>query len=90
MQAEIDMMYLKEHYQPNPKIRYCPSIAAAAKTGRKKTIKRVKGALEKKSKKRRTKVKLSSMEALELGEEMLMDDDNSVKGGDESGKIGEV
>jgi hypothetical protein len=50
MQAGLDMMYIKQHYMPNPKICYCPSIAVAAKTGRKKNIKRVKGALERKGK----------------------------------------
>ncbi len=77
MQAGIDMAYLKENYQPNPKIRYCPSIAAAAKTRRKKNMKRAKGALErggKKRKKKDTKLKLTFMEELELGPEMFMDD----------------
>jgi len=76
MHAGIDMVYLKDNYQPNPKIRYCPSIAAAAKPGRKKNLKRAKGALERggKRKKKDTKMKLTSMEELELGPEMFMDD----------------
>lgn len=92
LQAGIDMAYLKEHNHPNPKVRYCPSISAAAKTGRKKKMKRVKGALERKKKrsKKEGKVKLSSMEALELGPEMFMVDGDSVKGGAENGEVGEV
>ena len=85
----------------------CPSIAAAAKTGRKKKMKRAKGALERggKRKKKDTKLKLTFMEELELGPEMLMDDgmgeakigdgeakigDGEAKIGDGEAKIGEV
>jgi hypothetical protein len=91
MQAGLDMMYIKQHYVPNPKIRYCPSIAAAAKTGRKKNIKRVKGALERKGKqsKKEPMHKLTSIEELELGPEMFLG--NEYKAGDGAQKMmGEV
>ena len=35
-----------EDHHPNPKVRYCPNVAAAAKTGRKKNLKRFKSPLE--------------------------------------------
>ena len=70
MQAGLDKWYLKNNYQPNPKLRYAPSIAAVAKAGRKKDLKQEKGPLEKKGKKK--KVKLTLIEKLELGTEIQM------------------
>ena len=54
-----------------------PSIAAANKAGRKKNLKRGKSLLETK-KKGKKKVKLTSMEELELGAEMQMGRDELV------------
>ena len=34
MNTGFDIQYLKNIYQPNKKLRYCPKIAAAEKTGR--------------------------------------------------------
>ena len=74
MRGGLDIQYLKNNYQPNPKLRYCPNIAAAAKAGRKKNMKRFKSPLEKKAKKRKAtpKIKLTATEEMELGEDMKM------------------
>ena len=77
IQAGVDILYMKTNYQPNPKLRYPPSIAAANKAGRKKNLKRGKSPLETK-KKGKKKVKLTSMEELELGAEMQMGRDELV------------
>ncbi len=56
MKAGFDIKYLQQNYQPNPKARYCPNVAAAAKSGRPKNMKRIKSLLEgSKKKKRKTK-----------------------------------
>ena len=73
-QAGFDMQFLKEKWQPNPKLRYCPKLAAAAKTGRKKNLKRHKSPLEKgkKRKKKEASTELTELEETELGEELKM------------------
>ena len=74
IRAGFDIQYLKENYQPNPKHRYCPKIAAAAKAGRKKNlVKCFTSPLEQGAKKMgKKRVKLSAMEEMELGEDMKM------------------
>lgn len=75
MHAGFDIQYLKDKYQPNPKSHYCPKIAAAAKTGRKKNLKRFKSPLEKgASKKRRKSKKNPALEVTESGEDGQMAD----------------
>ena len=63
-----------DNYQPNRKLRYCPKVAARAKTGRKKNLKRHKSPLEKSGKKKNKgkKVALTELEELELGEDIKM------------------
>ncbi len=68
---------MKTNYQPNLKLQYPPSIAAANKPGSKKNLKRGKIPLETKNKGKK-KVKLTSMEELELGAEMQMRRDKLV------------
>ena len=73
MNVGFNIQYLKDNYQPNQKLHYCPKIAAAAKAGRPKNLKRNKGPLENKTKNKKAKrVKLTEVEELELGEEMKM------------------
>ena len=92
MHGGVDMAHIKNHYQPNWKLKYPPSIAAAAKLGRKKNLKRGKGPLEKKGKKK--KVKLTPMEELELGAEMdaeeLFADNGEVGNAQNEGQVGIV
>ena len=61
MHCGFDMQYLKDHYQPNPKARYCPKVAAAAKSGRKKNMKRFKSPLEEGGKKKGGRKKKSKV-----------------------------
>ena len=72
--AGFDLQYLKDNHQPDRKLRYCPKIAAAAKAGRPKNLKRIKGPLENKKKKKKKvkRVELTELEESELGEEMKM------------------
>ena len=46
LNAGFDIHYLKNNYHPNPKLRYCPKMAAAERTGRKKSLRRHKSPLE--------------------------------------------
>ena len=75
--AVFDIQYLKDNYQPNRKLRYCPKVAAAAKAGRKKNLKRHKSPLESNKKKKKMKkakrVELTELEESELGEDMKME-----------------
>ncbi len=57
MKAGFDIKYLQQNYQPNPKARYCPNVAAAAKSGRPKNMKRIKSPLEEGSKKKKRNTK---------------------------------
>jgi hypothetical protein len=72
MHAGCDIQYLKDNYQPNQKSRYCPKISAAAKTGRKKNLKRFKSLLEKGAKKKGKKRPL--LDVAELGEDGQTED----------------
>jgi len=69
MKAGFDITYLRNNSQPNPKLRYCPTMAAAEKTGRKKNMTRYKSLLEKGTKKRKSNKKK------EDNEEIMMDED---------------
>ena len=51
----FDIHYLNNNYQPNPKLRYCPKMAATEKTGRKKNMNRHKSPLELSAKKKKHK-----------------------------------
>lgn len=59
MAAGVNMEALRNGY-PNPKVRYCPSIAAPAKGGRPKKMKRQKGPLEGSAKKKKKSTKKSA------------------------------
>ena len=77
MQAGMDIAFLKNNYQPNPKLRYCPKIAAPAEAGRKKNLKRYKSPLEQGKKRKKksaetSEMKLTEIEELELGADMNM------------------
>jgi len=69
MKAGFDINYLRKNSQPNPKLRYCPKMAAAEKTGRKKNMTKYKSPLEKGTKKRKGNKKK------EDDEEIMMDED---------------
>lgn len=68
MHVGCDIQYLKDNYQPNQKSHYCPKISAAAKSGRKKNLKRFKSPLEKGAKKKKGK-KRPLLDVAELGED---------------------
>ena len=71
LNAGFDIHYLKNNYQPNPKLRYCPKIAAAEKTGRKKNLTRYKSPLEQSAKKKK-KRKAEEEDEVEITEAETM------------------
>lgn len=86
MDGGFDINFLKTTYQPNPKLRYCPKIAAPEKAGRKKNLKRHKGPLEKKgggTKGRKKKKK----EDEEINEDLMKLEEDSAE---EEGLVGTI
>ena len=58
IRADFTTNQLTEMHEPNKKLRCCPKAAAPNKSGAPKKIKRVKGPLEKRNKKRKVKIGL--------------------------------
>ena len=89
LRAGFDISFLKNNYQPNPKLRYCPKIAAPEKIGRKKNLKRKKGPTEQ-GKKRKRKDKKDNIKLTDIEELELCGDMNVKMGDDDNGKMAEI
>lgn len=80
LKAGFDIHYLKNLYQPNPKLRYCPKVAAAEKTGQKRNLTRYKSPVEQNGKKKKKNKKEESDNDLTEADIMGVGEDNGKVG----------